>query len=183
MALDDELGAAAAAARAFAAEGEELAGVVAAEPAAGRRVYLCAYAAGAEHRWLALGADGVPIGDRVLLRDAVSIMALCELAEESAGGGDVSGLRAQLAALREAEAPEGIEDAEEAAAALEATLEEPPRLARPAYLDAIGAAVTRLERALGEVAASPFAEAMKAGSGAVDELVADVERAYKRPLG
>jgi len=87
-----------------------------------------------------------------------------------------------LRELRETEAPEGIEEAEEAAAALERTLEPEPRLARSEYLDALGAASRRLEQTLGEDARSPFAAAMQQALGAVEELADDVERRYKGPL-
>ena len=63
-----------------------------------------------------------------------------ELAEESAGGGKLEELRQQLVALRVTEAPEGIEEAEEAALALEQTIRAAPRLASPVYLDAVGLA-------------------------------------------
>jgi hypothetical protein len=104
------------------------------------------------------------------------------VAEESAGGGDLLELRARLAELRETEAPVGIEEAEDAAAALSATLQPEPRVASGAYLDAIGAAARRLEQALGESRASPFAVAMQAAVGSVEELAADVERNHKVPL-
>jgi hypothetical protein len=107
---------------------------------------------------------------------------MCELAEESAGGGDLGDLRARLVELRLTENPEGIEDAEQAAAELQETIIAPPRVASIAYLDAIGAAAARLEAALGTAGGSPFAEAMKSGIAATDGLVAQVERAYKRPL-
>jgi hypothetical protein len=174
-----------AAARAVAAEyldpGEELVGVIPAEPA-GVRVYVCGYAQDGDERWLALDADGVPVSDRSLVRDAVSIAALCELAEESAGGGDIAGLRARLAELRVVENPEGIEAAEQAAAQLEAELLPPPRVATIAYLDDIGRAAAKFEQTLGESGGSPFAAAMKNGLGAADELADRVERSYKVPL-
>jgi hypothetical protein len=156
--------------------------VVPAEPGEGERVYLCAYRRGEEESWLALDPAGAAIIDRALVRRAVSIAALCELAEESAGGGDLDELRSRLAELRETENPDGIEEAETAAADLQATIQPPPRIANVAYLDAIGAAAGRLERALGEVGGSPFAEAMKSGTAAAEELATDVVRAYKRPL-
>jgi hypothetical protein len=65
---------------------------------------------------------------------------------------------------------------------LESTLVAPPRIASPAYLDRVGSATMKLERALGDAQASPFAEAMKAGMGAIEELSAEVERAYKTSL-
>jgi hypothetical protein len=123
------------------------------------------------------------IADRVLVRDAVAIAAMCELAEESAGGGDIGELRARLVELRLAEAPDGIEEAEVAAAELQQTIARVPRVASVPYLDALGEAASRLEHALGEVGGSPFAEAMKTGLAAVDELADDVERRYKGPLG
>jgi hypothetical protein len=117
------------------------------------------------------------------VRDAVSIAALCELADEVAAGGDVQELRAHLASLRMTEAPEGIKHAEEAALALERVLATPPRVASPAYLDGVGVAARRLEQALGETAASPFAVAMKHAVASVEDLKLEVEAKYKRPLG
>ena len=181
MALAEEIAAAGEAAQAFAEEAEEVVGVLPTEPHR-ERVYLCAYARGQERRWLALDGTGAPVDDRGLVRDAVSIAALCELAEESAGGGDVGELRARLVELRLTENPEGIEDAEVAAAELQRSLRPPPRVASPAYLDEIGAAATRLEQALGGHG-SPFAEAMNVGVGAAEELATEVERSYKGEFG
>jgi hypothetical protein len=183
MPLEEELASAGDAAQAHAEDGEELVAVIPTEPATGALVYLCGYARGEKQSWLALDSNGRPIADRVLVRDAVSIAALCELAEESAGGGDLGGLRAQLVELRLTENPAGVEDAEVAAAALQEAIRKPPRVASVEYLDAIGLAAARLERALGEVSGSPFAEAMKVGVAAAEELADDVERSYKLPLG
>jgi hypothetical protein len=182
MPLDEELGAALEAAQAHAEDGEALVAVIPTEPGRGARVYLCAYARGGSQSWLAFDGGGRPIADRVLVRDAVSIAAMCELAEESAGGGDIGELRARLVELRLSENPEGIEEAEVAAAELQAALQAPPRLASVEYLDALGLAAAKLEQALGEVGGSPFAEAMKNGVAAADDLADDVERSYKRPL-
>jgi hypothetical protein len=104
------------------------------------------------------------------------------VAEESAGGGHLPELQARLAELRETDNPEGIEEAEAAAASLVETLQPEPRIASGAYLDALGSASRRLEQALGESGASPFAAAMQASLGAVEELAADVEGNYKIPL-
>lgn len=182
MALSDELSRIAAAAATFAGDAERIAGVLPAEPAAGERVYLCAFEGGDGRSWLALDDGGRPLESRAVVRDAVSIAALCELAGETAGGGDLEDLRAQLVTLRLTEDPPGIEEAEEAALALEQAVGSPPRVASPAYLDAVGAAVRRLELALGTNGGSPFAEAMKQGVAAVEALAADVEEGYKRPL-
>jgi hypothetical protein len=85
MALDQELRRIAEVAVTYCRDGEELAGIVPAEPAAGVRVYLCAYRDGEETSWLVLNADASPVEDRSVVRDAVSIAALYELAEEVAG--------------------------------------------------------------------------------------------------
>jgi len=176
-----DVGRIAAAAADFAAAEEELVGVLTAETL-GRRVYLCAFASAERTAWLALDDAAQPVGDARLVREAASIAALCELAEESAGGGDLAELRARLAEIRETEAPQGIEEAEAAAAALAAVIEPEPRLASGAYLDAIGNAARRLEEALGDSGGSPFAASMQAAVGAVEELTADIERNYKLPL-
>jgi hypothetical protein len=181
MAVADDVARIAAAAAAFAASGEEVGGVLVAETL-GRRVYLCAFESAEGRAWLGLDDGAQPITDRRLVREAASLAALCEVAEESAGGGDLPALRARLAELRETDAPEGIEEAEAAAAALAETLQPQPRVASNAYLDAIGSASRRLEHTLGEGGASPFAAAMQASLGAVEELTSDVERNYKVPL-
>jgi hypothetical protein len=166
----------------FVGEGEELAGILVAEPSPGRRIYVCAYDRGGARSWLALDADGRPLARRVDVRDAVSIAALCELAVETAGGGDLEELRSQLLALRLRENPPGVEEAEEAALELERTIGSGPRVASPAYLDAVGSATLRLEDALGQDNGSPFAAAMKQAMGAVESLAAEVEANYKGPL-
>src|SRR5688572_25750293 len=101
------------------------------------RVYLCAFSAGDDRTWLALDADGQPLADRDLVRDAVSIAALCELADEASGSSD---------------------DAE-------------PRVASPAYLDAIAA-----------TANASLAETLKQGTVAVEGLMAEVESTHKIEL-
>lgn len=182
MGLSEELSQIAEAALAFAAPGERLAAVIPCEPAGGLRVYLCAFESGQARSWIALDGGGLPLRDRRLVRDAVSIAAMCELAEERAGGGDLPGLRARLAELRTEEGLEWMEEAESAVAALEAAILPAPRVASPAYLDRLGGATRRLEQALGEIGRSPFAEAMAQGAAAVEGLAAEVEAAYKLEL-
>jgi hypothetical protein len=181
MTVADDVGRIASSATAFAEAGEELAGALVAETL-GRRVYLCAFESAEGHAWLALGADAEPLTERRLVLDAASLAALCEVAEEFAGGGHLPELQARLAELRETANPEGIEEAEAAAAALAETLQAEPRVASSAYLDAVGSASRRLEQALGEDGASPFAAAMQAALGSVEELADDVERNYKLRL-
>src|SRR5439155_1053331 len=108
VSLSEDVGRIAEVAAGFAAPGEEAAAVLPVEPACGERVYLCAIVQpdGAQS-WLAFDDGGTPLTNRTLIRDAASIAALVEIAEESA------------AILPEAE----------------------PRLASPAYLDSLGAAV------------------------------------------
>ncbi len=182
MGLKEDLRRIAEAAVVYAAPGEELSAVIPTEAAGGARVYLCAFVAGDAKSWLALDAAGEPVRDRRVLRDAVSIACMCEIAEETAGGGSLPELRAQLAILRETEAPEGIEEAERAVVELEQTVGGELRVASPAYLDEIGAATRRLEVALGDRGASPFSEAMKAAGLTIDGLAADIEEHYKLEL-
>jgi hypothetical protein len=183
VSLEDELSSAGGAARARAGDGEEVVAVIPTEPGSGARVYLCAYEVGGTRSWLALDAAGLPISDRVLVRDAVAIAAMCELAEESAGGGDIGELRSRLVELRLSDNPEGIEEAEVAAAELQAAIKAPPRVASVSYLDELGLAAAKLEQTLGQIGGSPFAEAMKTGVAAADDLANEVESRYKVPLG
>ena len=156
--------------------------VLAAEPASGMRRYLVALGDDAQRRWLVLDDGGAVVTLRDEIRDTASIIAMCELAEDLAGGGDLEQLRAELARVRIVEQPPGIEEAQEAALDLERALGAPPRLATPAFLDEVGAATVALERALGE-ASSPFSAAIRGASGAVDEFVREVERDYGASLG
>lgn len=181
MELHADLERIAAAAAGLAGPGQEVGGVIPTEPEPGRRVYLCGYS-GPVTAWAALDEQGRLVGERSVVRAAVSIAALCELAEESAAGGKLEELRRELVALRLTEQPEGIEEAEAAALALEQTIQPPPRLASPEYLDAVGAAVRRLELALGDSMSSPFAEAMTQAVGVVSELAREVETRYKGGL-
>ena len=62
-----------------------MSGIVPAEPAGGIRLYVCAYRGGEGTTWLVFDATGVPVEDRALVHEAVSIAALCEVAEDAAG--------------------------------------------------------------------------------------------------
>jgi hypothetical protein len=157
-----------------------LVAVLAAEPAPEQRAYLCAFADGSgdARRWLVVDDAGAPVAERQRVRDAVTVAALCEVAEESAFAGDLDDLRAQLVALRIAERPPGIEAAEDAALALQTVLAAPPQVASLERLDAIGQATRRLEQALDATAGSPFGAAMQAAQGAVEQVLRDVEAGY-----
>jgi hypothetical protein len=161
------------------AQGSSLSAVLPTEPAQGLRSYVCAFERGnGERAWLVLDDVGQPVIDRRDARDAVSIAALCELAEEAAFPGDLDELRAELVALRIAEAPAGIDEAEAAAAELQRAIGAPPAIASPERLDRLGQAALRLERALDPTAASPFAAVMRSAQAVVDELWSEVEASY-----
>src|SRR6202040_4166885 len=116
------------------------------------RAYLVALDEDEAREWLVLDGGLEPVAERERVREVASIVVLCELAGELAGGGQLEELRAQLARLRLAEQPEGIEAAEEAALRLEHAIGAPPLVASPAYLDQVGTAVRTLEAALGDLA-------------------------------
>ena len=85
MALAEEVGRIAAAAAGHARPGERVAAVLATEPASGERLYLAAYEAeDGTQSWLAFDDASAPVTDRGRVRDAASIAALCEIAEETA---------------------------------------------------------------------------------------------------
>ncbi len=171
-------------AEAFAPADGAVNAVLPAEATPGKRSYLCAFELPSGARsWLVLDDDGRAIADRRDVKDTVSIAALCEIAEESAVGGDLDELLSQLVALKLTENPEGIDEAEDAVRALQQTIGVPPQLASPARLDEIGAATRRLELALDPAAPSPFTAALKGAQGTLDELLNEVVGAYRVPLG
>ena len=178
MELGRELERVAASARAHG----DVTAVLAAEPAlAGGRVYLVSFGWDAELQWLVVDETATPVDRRAAVRATASIVVMCELAGELAGGGDLGQLRARLVELRLLERPDGIEEAEAAALALEHAIGAPPQVASLSYLDSIGAATRALEVALGEHE-SPFASAVAASAGVVETFVREVETRYKLPL-
>src|SRR4029079_9318841 len=107
-----------------------LSGILATEPTAGVRIYVCAFESSDGARsWLALDGDGAPVVSERSVRDAVSIAALCEVAEEAAFPGDPDELRAQLVALRITEGPDGIDEGGAEARGLHEAPGAPPRIA------------------------------------------------------
>ena len=177
MPLAEELEDAAAAATVYGS----VSAVLAADPASGRRAYLVALGDDDRREWLVLDGAFAPVGERERVREVASIVVLCELAAELAGGGRLEELRTQLSQLRMTEQPEGIEDAEEAALALEQAIGSPPVLASPGYLDEVGAATRRLEASLGDTS-SPFATALASSAGTVEAFAAEVEGRHRLPL-
>src|SRR3989442_6878204 len=108
MALENDLERVAGAVEPLNEPDEQLAGLVAAEAAPGERTYLCAFVNGSGRTWLVVDGAGQPLTGRDAVRRTVSITAMCELAEESAGGGELGELRERLVALRLTENPPGI---------------------------------------------------------------------------
>jgi hypothetical protein len=185
VALIDDLERAADAAAVHAHDGEVVTAVLAAEADAGARRYVCALETGAEdaqRAWVVVDDAGAVITSRIEIRDAVTIAALCEIAADAAGGGDLDDLLSRLVATRLTESPPGIEEAEEAVRELQVAIGTPPAVATPARLDRIGTAARHLEQALDPTAGSPFANAMRSAQEAVAELTREVERGYRVPL-
>lgn len=84
MALSEDVSRIAAAAATHRAPGQRVVAVLAVETAAGERLYLSAFADGdGQQEWLALDHDGAPVTDRARVREAASIAALVEVAEEA----------------------------------------------------------------------------------------------------
>jgi hypothetical protein len=156
--------------------------VLAAEPSlAHMRLYLVSFDEDEAREWLVLDDEAQPVEGREAVQATASIVVMCELAAELAGGGELEALRAHLAELAVVEQPAGIEAAREAALALERTIGAPPQVASLAYLDAIGQATRTLELALGELE-SPFAAAVASSAAVVESFVREVEERYKLPL-
>ena len=85
MALSEDVSRIAGAAARHRTPGQHVAAVLTVEAAAGKRVYLAAFEdAEGQQEWLAFDHDGVPLTNRELVREAASIAALVEVAEEAA---------------------------------------------------------------------------------------------------
>lgn len=85
MSLSEDVSRIAAAAATHAAPGQHVAAVLAVETPAGDRVYLAAFVDRDDNKeWLALDHDCAPVTSRERVREAASIAALVEVAEEAA---------------------------------------------------------------------------------------------------
>ena len=85
MSVSEDVSRIAAVAARHAAPGERVAAVLAVESARSERLYLAAFAApDGTQAWLALTHDGAPVTSRERVREAASIAALVEVAEEAA---------------------------------------------------------------------------------------------------
>jgi len=177
VSLGEELERAAAAAAAYGT----VSAVLAAEPGAGSRAYLVALGEDGAREWLVLDSALVAVSERDRVREVSSIVVLCELAVELAAGGRLEELRSRLSELRASERSGRTDAAREAAAALERVVGAAPRVASPDYLDRVGEATRRLERALGEHA-SPLASALASHVATVEAFIAEVERRHRVPL-
>ena len=84
MALSEDVSRIAGAAAHHRAPGQQVVAVLAVETAAGERIYLAAFADPEGHQqWLALDHDGLPVTSRERVREAASIAALVEVAEDA----------------------------------------------------------------------------------------------------
>jgi hypothetical protein len=81
--LSEDVTRIAAAAAAQARDGEVVAAVLPVELHLGERLYLCAFAADDAASWLVLDEQGTPVTSRDRVRDAASIAAMVEVAEDS----------------------------------------------------------------------------------------------------
>jgi hypothetical protein len=85
VALSEDVSRIAAAAAQHRTPGQQVAAVLTVETATGERVYLAAFeGADGLQQWLAFDHDGVPVTNRELVREAASIAALVEVAEDAA---------------------------------------------------------------------------------------------------
>jgi len=85
VALSEDVSRIAAAAATHRAPGQQVVAVLAVETAAAERLYLAAFADGeGQQEWLAFDHDGAPVASRERVREAASIAALVEVAEEAA---------------------------------------------------------------------------------------------------
>lgn len=112
-----------------------------------RRVFVCALGEGEDRRWLVVDDEGAPVRDAGLIRDAVEIVAISEIAEEAVSLLVLDESRPLV--RRTLELADGVDESS-AVVAARATLEAldalaevaPPgvRVASAVHLDAVAAA-------------------------------------------
>lgn len=176
---EGDLLAAAAAAAGHARAGEQVAAVLAADAPGQPRVYLCALRepdAGGDSSlaWIAVDGEGRPVTEAVVVREAATVVGLCETAEEAA----LAPVAAELAeAARNAAAlAAGHPGLRDALGAYAGALEDVAgtagglRVASAAYVDRVGAAALAVGRAFDTLRAE--AEQLSAtlsGTGGEDD--------------
>lgn len=160
MASEDQLLAAAAAAKPFAAAGEEVVGVVLADPFERGLVFLCALGPAGpdddaddddvpELGWIAVDGDGLALADARRVQEAAMLVALCETAEEAAlvpDAAEIAEAAERALAIAGAERPElrtALEQTRTAALAA-AAHGEGLRIARTGYVDELADAARGL---------------------------------------
>jgi hypothetical protein len=175
VSLAQELAAAHEAAAPHAGPRERVAAVIPAEPAGGMRVYLVAFEGGERLAYVLLDAGGTAVADERLVRDAVSLIALCELAEEvsmAAAAADIAERFQAVADLLAEDEPEASAAAGQVADAARRVGEVAagPRVATPRYLDRLAEVADDLGAAFAAYAshAERIAQAAPAG-GAPEE--------------
>jgi hypothetical protein len=174
VSLEQELAAAQAAAAAHAGPGERVAAVIPAEPAGGLRVHLVAFEGGERLGYVMLDVDGTPVADERLVRDAVSLIALCELAEEvsmAAAAADIGERFEAVARLLARNEPEASSAAGRVAGAARRVGEVAagPRVATPGYLDSLAEAADDLGAAFAAYASHAERLAQAASTGGAPE--------------
>ena len=184
MKLEQELVEAHETAGALARPGEQVAAVIAVEPEPGQRRYLAAFEAGEDVEYLLVDPGGAPVSDRRMIRDAVSLIALCELAEELSLAVAADTVRERFGAvaaeLRSQDpAAAGAAVAVAEAAEVVAAAAAGPRVATPAFLDAVAAVAFQLGSALDAYAAHAERLAEHAAEGGAADALA---RAAWQPL-
>jgi hypothetical protein len=183
MASEDQLLAAAAAAKPFAAADEEVVGVVLADPFERGLVFLCALGPAGpdddpggddvpELGWIAVDGDGLALADARRVQEAAMLVALCETAEEAAlvpDAAEIAEAAERALALTGDERPELRAALEQtrAAALAAAAHGEGLRIARTAYVDeladaarGLGAGAEALQGRGAELSASLSGEAL-----------------------
>jgi hypothetical protein len=175
MTLEQELEGTFAAAGRHARDGEQAVAVMAAEPQSGTRVYVVAFAAGDELAYVVLDRAGAPVANRRLVKDAVSLAALAERAEEVSGATAADELVERFGEAEEVLRRAGDKEAATAAAAVVAAARSlaegasGPRAATPVFLDRMAALAAGLAAALD--AFFPLAERMPdASAGAANDV-------------
>jgi hypothetical protein len=148
----------------------------------GRRVYLCAFESEEGRVWLAFDDAGEPLAERRLVREAASLAAWSRWRRSPRAGATSRSSNPVLPSCARRTTRRASRRPRPRPRPSPRRCSPEPRVASGAYSGCARLRLASARAGARRERASPFAAAMQAALGSVEELAADVERNYKVAL-